>query len=295
MITLSNGHKFEFCCASGALGYDGEGWWYERPFRWLGLIDPYAFTIITKTLTYLPRKGQYKTWKPWQSVRAGLGYVVNAVGLTNPGYQYWINNDYKHVKEKQYKVIVSLMPDTVQEAHDMAKDMDDVDVAGIELNVSCPNVKHESKLERICEIVEEFYKNTDHPLILKLGMDQPYLDICMELSNRVQAFDLINSVPWKMVYPYDLSPFKHLGNGGVSGPDIKVFSTVALLKVKKWLPNVQVINGGGITTYREAALRFRLGANAVSFGTVFMKTPWRPNAIVNKFRDQYAIQEPLDL
>lgn len=291
MITLSNGHKFEFCCASGALGYDGEGWWFEQPWKWMGLIDPSAFTIITKTLTYFPRKGNLNMWRPWQCVRMGLGYVVNAVGLTNPGYQWWINGPYHHVKEKGYNVIVSLMPESLQEAKDMATDLNPLDIAGVELNVSCPNVKHDSTEDWVCGMVEHFCKYTNHPVILKLSYNQPFVEICKRLDRKVAAFDLINSVPWKMIYPYDKSPLHKLGGGGVSGTAIRVLSTIALLKVKKWV-DTPVISGGGITSYREAALRFKLGADAVSFGTVFMKTPWRPNKIIRDLRESLLLVSP---
>ncbi len=68
MITLSNGHKLEYVVASGALGFDGKGWFWERPLVWLGLMRPDLFTIGIRTLTYHPR--MYPTsnlsWvRPW--------------------------------------------------------------------------------------------------------------------------------------------------------------------------------------------------------------------------------------
>ena len=57
MITLSNGHSFEYMIASGALGFDGKGWIWERPLVWLGLVRPDLFTVVIKTLTRNPRPG----------------------------------------------------------------------------------------------------------------------------------------------------------------------------------------------------------------------------------------------
>ena len=60
MIRLSNGREFEYMAASGALAYDGRGWWWEWPLRWCGLLDPSLFTIVTKTLTRHPRRGNLR-------------------------------------------------------------------------------------------------------------------------------------------------------------------------------------------------------------------------------------------
>ena len=85
MITLSNGFSFEYVTASGALGYDGRGWPWEWPLRWLGLIDPSFFLNVMKTVTLPPRKGNLRWWKPWDCIRLMPHGAVNAVGLTNPG------------------------------------------------------------------------------------------------------------------------------------------------------------------------------------------------------------------
>jgi len=85
MITLSNGFSFEYVTASGALGYDGNGWPWEWPLRWLGLIDPSFFLNVMKTVTLPPRKGNLRWWKPWDCIRLMPHGAVNAVGLTNPG------------------------------------------------------------------------------------------------------------------------------------------------------------------------------------------------------------------
>lgn len=281
MIILSNGHKFNFCCASGALGFNGDGWWFEQPFRWLGLLNPSVFTIITKTLTFHAREGNLRMWCPWRCVRIGRDYVVNAVGLTNPGYEWWITHCYPHMSRKGYKTIVSLMPEDVGEATIMAETFNDLDITGIELNLSCPNVEHENNLY---DIVYAFSEKSKHPVILKLSFDQPYLDICQELEGKVEAFDLINSVPWKIAFPVSDSPLKSYGlTGGVSGRRIQLYSKIALTLARSKV-KTPIISGGGIDSFEEAKERFERGADAVSFGTIFLRKPWLPNQIVERFR-----------
>ena len=79
MISLSNGHTFEYMIASGALGFDGKGWIWERPLVRLGLIKPELFTVVIKTLTRNPRPGNLRWWKPWTCVRLISGGSVNKI------------------------------------------------------------------------------------------------------------------------------------------------------------------------------------------------------------------------
>lgn len=44
MINLSNGNEVDFLCASGSLGFCGDGWWWEQPLRWVGMLRPHEFT-----------------------------------------------------------------------------------------------------------------------------------------------------------------------------------------------------------------------------------------------------------
>lgn len=79
MIKLRSGHEFEWMVMSGALGYDGLGWWWEKPLVWAGFIKPHLFTVVTKTLTAGPTIGNYRWWKPWDVCRPIDGGVVNMV------------------------------------------------------------------------------------------------------------------------------------------------------------------------------------------------------------------------
>src|SRR3990167_3064599 len=85
MIRFSNGHTFEYIVASGALSFDGKGWSWEQPWRWIGLLDPTLFTSVTKTLTLQSTKGNLRWYNPFRCLRLVRGGVVNAVGLSNPG------------------------------------------------------------------------------------------------------------------------------------------------------------------------------------------------------------------
>ncbi len=57
---------------------------------------------------------------------------------------------------------------------------------------------------------------------------------------------------------------------------------ITLTHIKRKHPNIQVLSGNGIFTYDEAKLRFDLGADGITFGTVFVLTPWRPERIMRR-------------
>jgi dihydroorotate dehydrogenase (NAD+) catalytic subunit len=276
MIILHNGYKLDFVVASGALGFDGKGYWWDQPFRWLGYLKPEEFTIITKTLTFAPQRGNYVWWHPWSSVRLLFGgSIVNKIGLTNPGIDYWIENIYPKLN---YNTIVSICPESTARAAYMAKLLDKLkNIVGLEINVSCPNTE---KGEEAVQIVHAFLNNTSHPVIVKLGYDKEIVNVCKALDNSVAAFDLINAVPWEVVYPDVKSP---LDGGGVSGRAIKDMAVDALVRVKA-VCDTPIISGGGICDEEEIYWRFALGADAVAIGTMLLHKPWLPNKIVAKAR-----------
>jgi dihydroorotate dehydrogenase (NAD+) catalytic subunit len=286
MIELSNGHKIDFACASGALAFDGQGWWWEHPLRWLGIIDPTKLTIITKTLTLEPTVGNLNMWCPWRCVQLIPGGAVNAIGLTNPGLKWWIDAKYKLVMDKGYNVLVSIMPKSVEEAVTMAQQLDKcVGIKGIQVNVSCPNVTRSNAVEFICETIAAVEKNTSHPVIVKLSFADDYVSICKELDGTVSAFELINTVPFPLVFPGKKSPLnKFKLVGGVSGEPIRNFAIEALQKVKAAGVKAPIMSGGGIMTIEDVRIREKNGADAFVLGSVFLRKPWRPNQIVSAYR-----------
>lgn len=281
MIALSNGHKFEYACASGALGYIGDskylGYWWEKPLHFLGVIDPKNLLLITKTFTLSPRVGNLKMWCPWRCVRLlPNDNVVNSVGLTNPGLDWWVNNCYRNCIKRGYKVVVSISPESISDARIMSGALDSLcpKIVGIEVNVSCPNTENKlDDVDRACRLVRAVSCYTSHPVFVKLGWQMPYFDICEELDDgSVEVFDLINTVPFSIVYPGQISPLaKYNLEGGVSGPAIRKYAREALETVKRKGIRTPILSGGGIDA-DEIETR-RGTADAFAFGTLFLKHP----------------------
>lgn len=262
--------------SSGALGFDGKGYWWEQPFRWFGLLRPQEFTIVTKTLTLHPRKGNLKWYAPWKAVRLIKGGVVNSVGLSNPGLPYWIK---KCSPKLKYNTVVSITPFDVNEASQMTLCLNGLtNIKGIEVNLSCPSTE-----PLPIEILDAVVDRSAHPVIVKLDYNAAdFVRKCNKYSGKkLEALSLINSVPWSVVFPDKESPIRPCS--GVSGEAICKFARDALNKVKR-ITETPIISGGGIYTIEEMMARFVMGAQAVSFGSLFLKKPWKPNSIVADFK-----------
>lgn len=282
VLKLHNGISFSYCCASGALAYDGRGWWFEKPLVWLGLLDPKKMMIITKTLTFNSKVGNLKWYAPWRSVQKIRNGFVNCVGLTNPGYNWWINKIYPKIDPKRF--IVSLFCESSKEAARMAMDFNRLNIAGIEYNFSCHN--HDKDIPEQVECVETFINYSKHPVIVKLSAAMPVVDFCKLWDGRVDAFDLINSIPWGMLYSNDSPLLKYCNSpGAVSGEVIKAIAISVLKDVKESGVKTPIISGGGVSKKLDVISRFIMGAKAVSFGSIFIRKPLRPNKIIRDMED----------
>lgn len=284
MITLSNGERVEFLTGSGALGFDGRGWWWEYPLRWIGVLNPHDFAIVVKTLTLRPRRGNLRWYAPWRCVRLIPGGTVNAVGLTNPGVDWWIRACYPRMRRMGLQIVVSVYPESVAEAQTFADKLRPLQLTAIELNASCPNVAHcEADAVPHVHSIACALRASGHPLIVKVGYDQPYVAIAQAVEGVADAIHAINAVPWRMVYPDRPSPLARLGGGGVSGEPIRPFVREAVRRLKE-ATQLPIIAGGGIYTLQDLQELWALGARAFSIGTLFLRAPWMPNRLVRAWR-----------
>ncbi len=280
MINLSNGHIFEYMVASGALAFDGKGWLWEKPLKWCGLLDETVFTTVIKTLTLKPRRGNLRWYNPLGCIRLLSGGTLNAVGLTNPGIKWWCRKIGPHVNSNRAPLMGSILGET-KELIEMAEMLNDFDLVGIEINASCPNTKDDilSNTDKVISGCKAVKLVSRFPIILKLSVMHDLQRIAEEIKDIVEAFS-INSVPWSVIFPDKRSPLHHFGGGGVSGKIAQPFTWKMVKKIVK-TTEIPVI-GPSVWDFEDIAKLRGLGAKAISFGSVFLRYPWRPNLFVRK-------------
>ena len=280
MIKFSNGHAFEYMTASGALGFDGKGWPWERPWQWLKIFDPTLFTSVTKTLTLQPTEGNLRWYNPLRCIRLLHGGVVNAVGLSNPGIAWWCEKIGPSVDSNKIPLVVSIFGEP-EELAEMPRMLDRFDLVGLEIDASCPNTKTDilhntARVIASCKAVKE---NSRLPLILKLSVSHDIEQIVKEVENLVEAIS-INSVSWAIAFPNKKSPLANFGGGGVSGKAAQPF-TWSLIEKLVTSTSIPVI-GPSVWEFDDIEKVRKLGAKAISFGSIFLRYPWRPTLYVRK-------------
>ncbi len=300
MVKFSNGHCFDYMVASGALGFAGKGWFWERPLVWLGLIKPRLFTVVTKTLSVDPIPGNlnwlnpftWVPWSPWSCVRFIKGGAVNKVGLTNPGFHWWCRKIGPKVDHKKLALVASIFG-TKPELVFMASCLNKFDLVGIEVNPSCPNTGHGfDAVESIVDSVKAVCEVSKHPVIIKLSVAQDYCEIVRQLEGYAEAVSL-NSVPFELAFKAsngqlrESSPLSRLekrvggGGGGVSGKPAQKLNWLAVHQLAVHVHAMPVI-APSIMRFDDLAHVRKIGAGAVSFGAIHLRTPWKPTAIVEQ-------------
>lgn len=285
MITLSNGHSFEYVSGSGALRYAAECWLHEKPLKWMGIIDPSLFTNVMKTVTLKPREGNFRWWNPLRCIRPlfdGTKIVgaVNAVGLTNPGIYVWVEKYGQKIDSKKIPIVGSIFGEP-NEIAVMVEIMNLLDLVALEINASCPNTNDDvltntAKIIKSCQIAKA---RSRHPLWLKLSVANDVDAILPKIESMIEVLE-INSIPWRVIFPELQSPLAEFGGGGVSGKIAQDF-TWTLLRNLVSITSIPVV-GPSVWDFGDMEKVKTLGAKAVSFASVFMCHPWRPTCYVRK-------------
>lgn len=271
-IELSNGHVLKYMIASGGLEYDGRGWFWDYPLRWLGLLDERLFTTVMKTVTFLPRKGNFRWYHPMRCISYLPNGVVNAFGLTNPGIHVLYEKIEPVIDKKKAAVVGSVLGEPEEKA-EMIRFLNDVDLVAIEDNASCPNTETDilNNREKVIRGFEATKKASRFPIIGKLSVVHDIEWILERCEGLVEAIS-INSVPWAILNPFEKSPLARFGGGGVSGKAAQSQTWDLVRKIRD-LTDIPAI-GPSIWDYEDIDSLIKIGAKAVSFGSLLMPHPY---------------------
>lgn len=261
--------------ASGTFGYAKE---FES------LVDLNRLgAIIVKGLSLKPTKGN----PPPRIVETPCG-MLNAIGLENVGIEAFVKEKLPFLRGLSPPILANIYGTSTEEYAELAARIDDLEgVAGIEVNISCPNVKAGGAafgvdLLAAGSVVRAVRQRTAKPLIVKLS---PNVTDISEIARCVQdcgadALSLINTITGMAVDIETRCPTLANITGGLSGPAIKPVALRMVWQVAR-IAKVPVIGIGGIVKTEDALEFLIAGATAVQIGTANFINPRATTDIVD--------------
>ncbi len=271
--------------ASGTFGYGTE---YDHLFDIQGL-----GAIVCKGTTLEPRAGN-----PLPRIAECPGGILNAIGLQNIGVEALIKEKAPIWAGWQVPVIVNVAGNTVDQYALMAAKLDQVPgISGLEVNISCPNVKcggveFGTTAVSAAQVTAAVRKATSLPVWVKLTPNTAdVVGIARAVvESGADALVLINTLKGLVIDIKTRRPV--LGNitGGLSGPALKPVALRIVYEVAASLPGVPLIGSGGILTAEDAIEFFIAGATAVQIGTANLIDPAAPARIISGISDYLSTQ-----
>ena len=236
--------------------------------------------VVCKGTTLLPRSGN-----PYPRLQETASGMLNAIGLENPGIRVVVEK-YAPVWAKwQTPVIVNIAGEEIDEFVSLAEQLEGVPgVAGIEVNVSCPNVRAGGAIfgdnpQVVADVTAAVRRVTSLPLIVKLSPNTADLRpiALAAASSGADAISLINTITGVGIDIHARRPTLAHGTGGLSGPAIKPIALRMVYEVARELrssyPHVPIIGIGGISMASDALEFLMAGASAIQIGTVNFTNP----------------------
>jgi dihydroorotate dehydrogenase (NAD+) catalytic subunit len=251
--------------------------------------------IVTKTITLKPRAGNL----PPRTCETPAG-MLNSIGLENPGIDAFIREKLPPLLKIGPPIIVSISSiDNPKEFVTLTSRLDRIkDVAAIELNLSCPNIKQHSRLisqspKFTHALVKMARKATRKTIIAKLS---PNVTDIVEIAKAAQkagadAVSLINTLTGMSIDVKTKKPKIAAVTGGLSGPAVRPVAVRMVWEINRKI-KIPIIGMGGIMD-AESALEFILaGATAVSIGTGNFINPKAACEIIDGLKD-YLIKNKI--
>ena len=223
--------------------------------------------IITKGTSLKPRSGN----KPPRVCETASG-MLNSIGLQNPGVEYFAQNDLPFLRKFDTAIIVNACGSSIDEYVELCKILNILDIDGVELNLSCPNVKagcmaFGNTYEGVKEVTSQVRKVLDKPLIVKLT---PNVTNIAEIAKAVEdagadGVSLINTLLGMKIDIDKRRPVLANNTGGLSGPAIKPVAVRMVYQVAQAV-KIPILGMGGIVNGEDAIEFMLAGAQAVSIG-----------------------------
>lgn len=225
--------------------------------------------------------------------------MMNSVGLENPGVQGFIDRELDDFSKLDTCRIVNLGGGCEDDYVEGARLLDDKDFDIVELNISCPNVKHGGmafgiKSEVAREVIRSVRKATKKPLIVKLS---PNAEDIVEMAKVCQeegadGISLVNTFKAMAIDIHKKRPVFNNVTAGLSGPAIKPIALRMVYEVCQAV-TIPVVGMGGIMTAEDVIEFIMAGATCIQIGTANFTNPRIGQDIIadlNRFMDENGIK-----
>jgi dihydroorotate dehydrogenase (NAD+) catalytic subunit len=239
------------------------------------LLERFPFSaFVSKTVTLEPRQGNPPP-RLWELA----GGMMNSIGLPNKGLHGYLEHDLPQLAELPVPLIVNVMGARREDVGRLVSAFAERDeVAALELNVSCPNVKTGLIMGadpgELAALLDHVRPLTDKPLIVKLTPNASDVAAVARAAAGAgaDALSLINTIRGMALHPSTGEPWLGGITGGVSGPAVRA---VALAQVHAVAAAVElpIVGMGGVASGADALDLMRAGAAIVAVGTESFRDP----------------------
>ena len=256
-------------------------------------------SIMIKAATDEPRIGN-----PTPRVAETPGGMLNAIGLQNPGVDVIIERELPFLEQYNLPIIANVAGKTLEEYVTVAEKISKApNVAALEINISCPNVKEGgiafgTDANVAAQLTKAIKEVSSVPVYIKLS---PNVTNVVEIAKAVEAAgaDGITMINTLLGMRFDLKTGKTIlanGTGGLSGPAIKPDALRMIHDVYKNV-NIPIIGLGGIETAEDVLEFLYAGASAVAVGTANFINPYACVDIIDRLPevlDKYGFEKLSD-
>ena len=281
---------------SGTCGYAFE----YAPYMDLSKLGAF----VTKSITREERIGN----EPSRIVEVRAG-MLNAIGLANVGLDRFLAEKVPLLRTMPCPLVVNVAGHSMEDYVQTVGAMDALDcVAGVELNVSCPNVKdgltfgtHPARLKELVVQVKKALKRK--PLIVKLSpnVEDITLTARAAIDGGADILSLVNTFTAMAIDIWRRRPRLANVTGGLSGPAIKPIALHLVSRVYRTVSRsagVPLIGMGGVQFWQDAVEFILAGASAVAIGTALFVDPATPQKVCEglaQYLDKAGVSRLSDL
>jgi len=231
--------------------------------------------VIVKGISWKPIAGNPPP-RIWETPSG----MLNAIGLENPGVEVFLREKLPFLRQYDTAVIVNIFGCSVDDYLAVAERLDGAEgVSGIEVNISCPNVKaggmaFGTDVKATFELLLTVRKATRLPLIAKLS---PNVTDVTDFAKAARdagcdGLSLINTLLGMAIDVRTGKPRLANCTGGLSGPAIRPVAVRMAWQVARAV-SLPIIGMGGIVTAEDALEFILAGASAVAVGTANFMNP----------------------